>query len=207
MRDFHRMDAEPHLEASHTSERRLAGFALTASGALVVGIGSLLTWVTVGIADQGNAQTVSPGTDLAGGLITLVCAVVVLVLALVSRAVGDAIRRIVSMVVIAAGAFAAALATYFISAAPSHYSPVDDDKLVDAIATATGRSVEEVRIALAQVIDTLGGYTHVGPGPWVVIVGGVLVIAGGVLTLRWAQRRRPNEGAGLPAPWDERAAE
>jgi hypothetical protein len=196
------MDAEPRMDASRPSKLRLAGFALTAGGALVIGIGSLLTWVTVGIADQLSAQTVSPGADLAAGLITLVCAVVVLVLVLVSRAIGNAARRVIAIVVVAAGAFAAALAAYFIVVAPSHYSPVDDDKLIGAIAAATGRSVEEVRTALAQVIDTLGGYTHVGPGPWVVIVGGVLVIAGGVLTLRWAKQLRTDEGAGEPTPSD-----
>ena len=197
------MDTEPRLDASRPSNLRLAGFALIAAGALAMGIGSLLTWVTVGIADQQSVQTVSPGTDLAAGLVTLVCAVVILVLVVVSRAVGDAARRAISIVVIAAGAFAAALAGYFIVAAPTHYSPVEDDRLVAAIANATGRSVEDVRGALAQVIDQLGGYTHVGPGPWVSIVGGVLVIAGGALTLRWAARLRTSERAGQPIPSDE----
>jgi hypothetical protein len=196
------MDAEPRMDASRPSKLRLAGFALTAGGALVMGIGSLLVWVTVGIADQQSVQTVSRGTDLAAGLITLVCAVVVLVLLLLSRAVRDAARRVIATVVVAAGAFATALAAYFIIAAPSYYSPVDDDTLVGAIASATGRSADEVRTALAQVIDTLGGYTHVGPGPWVVVVGGVLVIAGGVSTLRWAKQLRTNEWADEPAPSD-----
>jgi hypothetical protein len=194
------MDDAPRLDASRPSS--LVGFALTAGGALLMGVGALLTWVTVGIADQLSVQTVSPGTDLAAGLITLVCAVVILVLVLVSRAVRDRARRVISMVVVAAGAFGAALAGYFISAAPSHYSPVDDDKLVGAIAAATRRPADQVREALAKVIDQLGGYTHVGPGPWVVIAGGVLAIVGGVLTLRWANQLRATGTAGAPAPTD-----
>jgi hypothetical protein len=179
---------EPRLDASRPSNLRLAGFALTAGGALLMGIGSVLTWVTVGIADQFSVQTVSPGTDLSGGVITLVCAVVVLVLVVVSRFVPGTVRRWISVVVIVAGAVASAVAGYFIWAAPTHYSPVDDQRLVDAIATATGRPVDDVRTALAQIIDKLGGYTHVGPGPWLVLIAGVLVIAGGVLTLLWSER-------------------
>jgi tryptophan-associated transmembrane protein len=181
---------EPRLDASRPSNLRLAAFALTAGGALLMGIGALVTWVTVGIADQLAVQTVTPGTDLSGGLITLVCAVVVLVLVVVSRFVTGTMRRVLSIVVIAAGVLAAAVAGYFIWAAPTHYSPVDDDNLVTALANATGRSIDEVRAALAQVVDQLGGYTHIGPGPWIVLIGSVLVVVGGVLTLQWSARVR-----------------
>jgi hypothetical protein len=181
---------EPRLNASRPSNLRLAAFALTAGGALLMGIGSLVTWVTVGIADQLAVQTVTPGTDLSGGLITLVCAVVVLVLVVVSRFVTGTMRRVLSIVVIAAGVLAAAVAGYFIWAAPTHYSPVDDDNLVTALANANGRSMDEVRAALAQVVDQLGGYTHIGPGPWIVLIGSVLVVVGGVLTLQWSARVR-----------------
>jgi hypothetical protein len=191
------MEAEPRLDASPPSNLRLTAFALTAGGALVMGVGSLLTWVTVGIADQLSVQTVSPGTDLAAGLFTLVSAVVILVLVVMSRLVGDGARRILAGVVILLGALSALLAAWFVKAAPDYYSPIDDQKLIDAIASATGRSPDQVRAALATVIDQLGGFTHVGPGPWVVIIGGALAIAGGVLTLRWAK------AIGSPSPTPE----
>jgi len=191
------MEAEPRMDASRPSNLRLVAFVLTAGGALVMGIGSLLTWVTVGIADQLSVQTVSPGTDLAAGLFTLVSAVVILVLVVMSRLVGDRARRILAGVVILLGALSALLAAWFVKAAPDYYSPIDDQKLIDAIASATGRSPDQVRAALATVIDQLGGFTHVGPGPWVVIVGGALAIAGGILTLRWAT------AIGSPSPTSE----
>lgn len=191
------MEGKPRLDASPPSNLRLTAFALTAGGALVMGVGSLLTWVTVGIADQLSVQTVSPGTDLAAGLFTLVSAVVILVLVVMSRLVGDGARRILAGVVILLGALSALLAAWFVKAAPDYYSPIDDQKLIDAIASATGRSPDQVRAALATVIDQLGGFTHVGPGPWVVIVGGALAIAGGVLTLRWAK------AIGSPSPTPE----
>jgi len=199
------MEAEPRLDASAPSSLRLAAFVLTAVGALVIGVGSLLTWVTVGIADAIGIQSVSPGTDLAAGLVTLVSAVVILVLVVMSRLVGDGARRILAAVVILMGSLAALLAAWFVKAAPDYYSPVDDQALINTIATATGKSPDEVKTALAQVIDQLGGYTHVGRGPWVVIVGGVLVVAGGILTLRWARAIAPgsatSEGAGAPTPF------
>ncbi len=203
------MEPQPSLDASAPSNLRLAAFALTAGGALLIGVGSLLTWVSVGIADaQGMPPTVSPGTDLAAGLVTLVSAAVILVLVVMSRLVGAGARRILASVVILLGAVSALLAAWFIKAAPDYYSPVDDQRLVDAIASTTGRTAEEVRTALATVIDQLGGYTHVGPGPWVVIIGGVVAIAGGVLTLRWAAAigspaPHTQEGADEPTPSEE----
>jgi len=205
------MEAEPRLDTSAPSSLRLAAFVLTAVGALVIGVGSLLTWVTVGIADAIGIQSVSPGTDLAAGLVTLVSAVVILVLVVMSRLVGDGARRILAAVVILMGSLAALLAAWFVKAAPDYYSPVDDQALINTIATATGKSPDEVKTALAQVIDQLGGYTHVGRGPWVVIVGGVLVNAGGILTLRWARAIAPGsatgEGAGAPIPSHEPSPE
>jgi len=202
------MEAEPRLDASRPSSLRLAAFALTAFGALAMGVGSLLTWVTVGIADQLGLQTVSPGTDLSAGLFTLVCAVVILVLLVMSRLVGDGARRILAGVMILLGSLSALLAAWFVRAAPDYYSPIDNQRLIDALASRTGRSADEVRAALATVIDQLGGYTHVGPGPWVVIVGGSLAIAGGILTLRWAKAiattsPTTEEGAGEPTPSEE----
>jgi hypothetical protein len=38
------------------------------------------------------------------------------------------------------------------------------------------------------VADKLGPYTNVGAGPCVVVIGGLMVVVGGVLTVRWAAR-------------------
>ena len=111
-------------------------------------------------------------------------------LVVVSRFVTGTMRRVLSIVVIAAGVLAAAMAGYFIWAAPTHYSPVDDDNLVTALANATGRSIDEVRAAIAQVVDQLGDYSHILPCPWIVLIGSVLVVVGGVLTLQWSARVR-----------------
>ncbi len=196
------MEAEPRMDASRPSNLRLAGFVLTAAGALAMGVGSLLTWVTVGIADAAGIATVSPGTDLAAGVFTLICAVVILVVVIMSRMVRERTRTALAIVVIVAGTLSTLLAAWFIKAAPDYYSPVDDEKLVAALAAAYGRTADAVRVALTNVIDELGGYTHVGLGPWIVIVGGILTIVGGVLTLRWARSLRTPKGAGEPTPFE-----
>jgi hypothetical protein len=182
------VETAPRFDASRPSKLRLAAFALTAIGALLMGAGSLLTWVTVGLEDQLSIRTVSPGTDLTVGVISLICAVVILVLVIMSRVIVGPARRGMAIVIVVAGALAAALATWFIVTAPDHFSPIDDERLVSALAQILGKSVDEIRSALASVIDQLGGYTHVGPGPWVVIGGGLLAIVGGILTFVWATR-------------------
>jgi Tryptophan-associated transmembrane protein (Trp_oprn_chp) len=188
------MESAPSLDASRPSNLRLAAFALTAAGALLMGVGSVLTWVTVGLRDQLSVQTVSPGTDLSAGIITLLCAVVILVLLIVSRLIVGPAGRGIALVIIVAAAGSTALAAWFVATAADHYSPIDDEQLVNSLAQVLGKSADEIRTALASVIDQLGGYTTVGPGPWVVIVGGLLALAGGILTYRWATRVMRNPG-------------
>ena len=193
------MDDEPRLDASRPSSLRLAGFALTAVGALLLGIGSRLVWVTVGLGSVSGSQTAYLGTDLGAGKIALGGAAAVLVLVLIAR-MTSRWRRWVSVAIIAVGSLVAALAGWFIVAAPDHYSPVDDERLVSALSGILRKSPDEIRAGLASVIDKLGGYTHVGPGPWVVIVGGVLVAVGGILTLRWTNRLRASASADDSTP-------
>jgi tryptophan-associated transmembrane protein len=182
------METAPRLDASRPSSLRALGFALTAAGALAMGVGSLLDWITVGLRDLTSLQTTIPGTDVGAGRIALVAAVIVLVLVIVSRVVAGPARRWIALVIVVAAGVATVISTWFVVSAADHFSPVDDETLVNAVAQATGKSADEVRTALVSVIDQLGGYTHVGPGPWVAIVGGLLAIAGGVITYVWASR-------------------
>jgi len=184
------MEATPQMDTSRPSNLRLAAFALTALGALVIGVGSILTWVTVGFADPGLAALTSPtkGTDITDGKIALGCAVATLLLVVVSRVVPDSVRAVMAGVVVVAGGLATAVAAMFIRSAPTNYTPIDSEGLVARIAAYLGKTPDEIRAALAGVADKLGPYTNVGAGPWVVVIGGLMVIAGGVLTVRWAAR-------------------
>ncbi len=182
------MEAAPRMDTSRPSNLRLAAFALTAFGALVIGVGSILTWVTVGFANLGAISSTSKGTDLRDGKITLVCAVVTLILVLASRLVSDTARAVMAGIVVVAGALAAALAGWFIRSAPTNYPPIDSDAIVANLAAQYGKAPDEIRATLASQVGQLGGYTHVGAGPWVTLIGGLMVVVGGILTVRWAAR-------------------
>ena len=184
------MEAAPRMDTSRPSNLRLAAFALTALGALVIGIGSILTWVTVGFSDQNLAALTSAtrGTDVRDGKIALGCAIATLILVIASRLVSDTVRAVLAGVVIVAGGLATAVAAMFIRSAPTDYPPIDSEALVAKIAAYLQKTPDEIRGALAGVADKLGPYTHVGPGPWVTLAGGVMVVVGGILTVRWAAR-------------------
>jgi len=184
------MEDAPQMDASRPSNLRLAAFALTAIGALVIGVGSILTWVTVGFSQQELAALTSAtkGTDITDGKVALGCAVVTLILVIVSRVVSDTARAVISGIVVVAGGAATAVALLFISSAPTKYTPIDSEALVTKIAALIGKSPDAVRSALAAVADKLGPYTDVAAGPWVVVAGGLMVMVGGVLTVRWAAR-------------------
>lgn len=184
------MEATPHMDTSRPSNLRLAAFGLTALGALAIGVGSILTWVTVGFSDQNLAPLTSAtrGTDVRDGKITLACAVATLILVIASRLVSDTVRAVLAGVVIVAGGLATAVAAMFIRSAPTDYPPIDSEALVAKIAAYLQKTPDEIRAALAGVATKLGPYTRVGAGPWVVLGGGVMVVVGGILTVRWAAR-------------------
>jgi tryptophan-associated transmembrane protein len=184
------METAPQMDTSRPSNLRLAGFALTAIGALVIGVGSILTWVTVGFSQQQLAALTSAtkGTDITDGKVALGCAVVTLILVVASRVVSDTVRAVMAGIVVVAGGAATAVALLFISSAPTKYTPIDSESLVTKIAALLGKSPDDIRSALGVVADKLGPYTDVGAGPWIVVVGGLMVMVGGVLTVRWAAR-------------------
>jgi hypothetical protein len=159
------MERAPRLDASRPSSLRLLAFALSAIGALVIGLGSLITWVSYGTHISGDVPTVVPGTDTAAGRIALASAFVILVAVITSRLAHDAARRALVVIALLAAAVTEVAGIWFLLTAADRY------------------------VAVPGAVDpSLGLYTTVGPGPWVCLVGAALAIAGAVLTLRWAGR-------------------
>jgi hypothetical protein len=196
------VDRPSALDASGPSPLRLAGFLVTATGALLAGVGATLTWVTVGIEVAEQISTVTKGTDVWDGVVVLICALVMLVAVLATRmATSSRLRRAAATLVIGAGFIAFSVAGAFAMTASSRFEPVADDTLIAAIARAAEVPEDQIRATIDDVIDEVGAFTRVGPGPYLAIAGGLAGVIGGVLVLSWASKT-PDvvEPAGADAP-------
>jgi hypothetical protein len=191
------MEPAPQMDTSRPSNLRLVAFVLIAVGALAIGVGSVLTWVTAGFTQQALAglTSVTKGIDTNEGKVALGCAVAALILVLVSRIVSDTARAVLAGVMVVVGALAAVVGAIFISSASTKYSPIDSESIIDRLAAQLRQPPDQVRAALATVSSQLGPYTKVSAGPWVVMAGGVAVAVGGVLTVRWAARLSADHAA------------
>jgi hypothetical protein len=186
-----RMEPEPAVDASLPSALRLTGFLLTVAGALLMGVGSVVGWVTVGLAGQPQLDAVTIGTDTVDGKVTLACAVIVLICVLATRMVTEPrLRTTLAALIVVAGVVATVVAGVFLVTAHGRFDPVSNDDLVQRLAAALQQPVESVREQLRATLEALGGFTRVGVGAWIVVAGSILSCAGGVVTLRWARRVR-----------------
>src|SRR5262245_23974805 len=107
-----RMEAAPQMDASRPSNLRLVAFVLTAVGALAIGVGSVLTWVSAGFTQPQLAglTSVTKGLDTTEGKVALGCAVAALIIVVISRVVSDAARAVLAGVLVVVGALAAVVA-------------------------------------------------------------------------------------------------
>lgn len=173
------METAPRFDASRPSNLRLTAFAITVLGAFAAGLGAVQTWVTVGMEGLPALDTPSRGTDLGFGFVPLLCAVAALVSMIASRMVAATTRRVLAFVIVVAGVLSGGTSLWFFAVAGNRYQAIDDEELLRRLSAQTGRTIEELR---------QGSFTHIGVGPWLVLVGAILLIAGGILTLRWARR-------------------
>jgi hypothetical protein len=166
---------------------RVAGFLLTAAGALAVGAGPMMIWVTVGLREIG-VESASPGLDLTEGKVVLALAVVMLIAVLVARVGTSGARTIAAVIVLLAGIGAVATAGTFMFTAPSRFEAIAIDDVAERFSQATGVPFETAREQLTATSDTLGAYTETGPGVYVTLAGGGVGFIGGIVTLAWATR-------------------
>ena len=161
------METTPRFDVSRPSNVRLAAFALTAIGALAMGVAAFLTWVTYGITAPGDVPTNVPGTDDAAGRIVLIASVAILFLAIASRFAKSRRRATLAWAITVAALIGGAASVWFIVNAEDRYSAI-----APAIAELT----------------TVRAYLDVASGPWIAFGGSVVALVGGVLTVRWAGR-------------------
>jgi hypothetical protein len=183
---------------------RLASFAATSLGGLLVGLGSLLDWGAVAVrvpGAAGNGLTSDvPGVDLAEGKITLILGFALLVIGVVMRGIpSKATARILGWVIVATSIVATGIAVFDIARKDTAFDTGAQDT-AHKIANTTGLPYSDLlaRIEKYLVVDLKLGI-------YLVIVGGILGLVGGLLGLAWVSRRdrgRAQPVADAPLPPD-----
>jgi|SRR5215211_5550659 len=176
---------------------RLAGTACVALGAIVAGVGASREWAAIGFtADVEHAADVSVhGIDVWEGKIVLFAAVVSLLVLLAMRISGSrTTRHGLAIVLIVLGALCVVLPVAGAVRAKDRFGGVDgDDRLTRTLSVRLGLPEEVVRERLADLLDQ-DLRVEISPGLWITAAGGVLLVAGGVLGLRWVRRERAPDG-------------
>jgi hypothetical protein len=167
---------------------RVAGSVLTIVGALIAGIGSTLAWTTAGLRldTQGVLDLEFRGLDLIGGIIALVVAVLTLGgLTLFRRATGRARERL------GVGLLFAGVVTM---AMPLSVAIRAEERAVEGmakVAAQTGGLRIEEATELIREDPSLAVRSELGPGIWLTVAGGALVIVGTAANLAWTRRGEP----------------
>lgn len=167
---------------------RVAGSVVTMVGALAAGIGSALAWTTVGLRvdTQGVLDLEFRGLDLLGGTIALVIAVVTLGgLALFRRARRPAQERL---------GFGLLLAGVLVIAMPLSVAIRAETRAVEGMARVVARSGGLTIVEATDLVredPSLAVRSELGPGIWLTLAGGALVIVGTAANLAWTRRSEP----------------
>jgi hypothetical protein len=176
---------------------RLAGTACVALGAIVAGVGATREWAAIGFtADVEHAADVSVhGIDVWEGKVVLFAAVSSLLVLLAMRISGSrSTRRGLAIALIVLGALCVALPVADAVRAKDRFGGVEgDDRLTRTLSVRLGLPEEVVRERLADLLDQ-DVRVEISPGLWITAAGGVLLVVGGVLGLRWVRRERPPLG-------------
>jgi hypothetical protein len=184
------------LSTARPSPLRLAGFAATIAGALLMGVGALLTWATVGFrATAGQPRdagldSVIVGTDTWQGIAVLAAAALVLVLVMATRLVGEpTTARLLALAALAIAIAATLLAAVTLARVQTEYRDPGVEALARGVAEQVGLPVDAVTRQLerrrAELVEI-----RTGPGMPVAIAGGLLAALGTALVVAWTRRRR-----------------
>jgi Tryptophan-associated transmembrane protein (Trp_oprn_chp) len=177
---------------------RLAGTACVALGAIAAGVGATREWAAIGFtADVERAADVSVhGIDVWEGKVVLFAAVASLLVMLAMRISGSrSTRRGLAIALIVLGALCVWLPVADAVRAKDRFGGAEgDDRLTRTLSVQLGLPEEVVRERLSELLDQ-DLRVEISQGLWVTAVGGVLLVAGGLLGLAWVRLERPPDGA------------
>jgi len=169
---------------------RLAGFACTAIGALLVGLGATMDWATVHVS--GVTGTPTPpfkGIDVWEGKVELLTGITILVLIIVSRLLaGRTAARATAVMIVVLSVGAAALAASDLARAGTRFRADDGlERIARSVSAQLALPFEEVLAQLERIAPKLE--ITAASGLYVTIAGGALAAVGGILSFAWAARR------------------
>jgi hypothetical protein len=162
----------------------IAGILGIVGGALMA-LGSFLAWAEV---SGGGTSVTAKGVDGSDGYITLGAGLVAVVAGIV---MAMETRRVLAVLVILAGIVGGGLGLYDALTAKDSVL----DAAAEELAPAFGASAQAVRIALDQAIDAGQLSVSISIGLYIVIGGGIVALAGGILGLRSGEPAVPGQTA------------
>jgi hypothetical protein len=173
-----------------TPGRAPIGAILAIAGGALLGIGSFLAWAEV---SGGGTSVTAKGIDGSDGYITLGAGGVALLVGVVLLRQAP---RALAILAIVAGLVGGGVAVYDALTAKDSVL----GSAAEELAPTVGASPEEVRELLDQAIDAGQLSISLSTGIYVVIVGGVLALVGGIMSLGGARSREAEAVAGSPPP-------
>jgi hypothetical protein len=169
---------------------RLVGFACTAVGALLVGLGATMDWATVHV--PGVTGTPIPpfkGVDVWEGKVELLTGITILVLVIVSRLLaGRTAARATAAIILVLSVGAGALAASDLARADTRFRADDGlERIARSVSAQLGLPFGSVLAQMKRIAFQLE--IRAAAGLYVTIAGGALAAVGGILGFLWASRR------------------
>lgn len=186
--------------AARPTGLRVAGFVCAALGAVLAGVGATREWVAVGFtADTEHAADLSVhGIDVWEGKVVLFAAAAALLVLLAMRVSGSpGTRRGLAIVLIVLGGLCIALPVLDAVRARDRFAGDEGlDRFVASLSVKLGLPKAVIREQLSEQLDK-ELRVEVSPGLWLTASGGVLLVAGGALSV--ARSGRGSAASASPA--------
>jgi hypothetical protein len=182
--------ARDAFSVSRPGPLRLVGFACTAVGALLVGLGATMDWATVHASGvTGTPIPPFKGVDVWEGKIELLTGITILVLVIVSRLLaGRTAARATAAIILVLSVGAGALAASDLARADTRFRADDGlERIARSVSAQLGLPFGSVLAQMKRIAFQLE--IRAAAGLYVTIAGGALAAIGGILGFLWASRR------------------
>jgi hypothetical protein len=169
---------------------RLVGFACTAVGALLVGLGATMDWATVHVLGvTGTPIPPFKGVDVWEGKVELLTGITILVLVIVSRLLaGRTAARATAAIILVLSVGAGARAASDLARADTRFRADDGlERIARSVSAQLGLPFGSVLAQMERIAFQLE--IRAAAGLYVTIAGGALAAVGGILGFLWASRR------------------